>query len=145
MSEQVDISGKCLCGAVTFTAQADSPHLGACHCSMCRKWTGGPLLEVECGISVQFEGEENIRVYDSSEWGERGFCSKCGSSLFYRVKENGSTGIAAGLIDNMSGFSMIAQVCIDDKPPYYSFAEKTREITCAEMFALFEASRTQDS
>jgi hypothetical protein len=104
---------------------------------MCRKWGSGPFLEVECGTSVQFEGEENITVYDSSAWGERGFCSGCGSNLFYRIKESGSTGIAAGLIDNLDGFSMIAQVCIEEKPAYYSFAEKTRELTCEEMFALF--------
>lgn len=138
MTNKVDISGKCLCGAVTFKAKADGPHLGACHCSMCRKWCSGPFLEIECGTDVRFEGEENITVFDSSEWGERGFCSKCGSNLFYRIKRNGSTGIAAGLVDDMSGFSMYAQVCIDDKPPYYSFADKTKDYTCQEMFDMFE-------
>lgn len=137
MPEPVKISGKCLCQAVSFTANAEGPHLGACHCSMCRKWGSGAFLEVECGTSVRFEGEGNIAVYNSSEWGERGFCSKCGSNLFYRIKKSGSTGVAAGLIDDLSGFSMIAQVCIEEKPAYYSFAEKTRELTCDEMFALF--------
>lgn len=145
MSEQVDISGKCLCGAVRFTAQTASRHFGACHCSMCRKWGSGPFMEVECGTSVRFEGEENITVFNSSEWGERGFCAKCGTNLFYRIKESGSTGIAAGVIDDMTGFEMIAQVCIDDKPPYYSFAEKTRELTCADMFELFEASKNKEA
>lgn len=137
MTEKIDISGKCLCGAVRFTANSESPHLGACHCTMCRKWGSGPFLEIECGTSVRFEDEQNITVYSSSEWGERGFCSKCGSNLFYRIKESGSTGVAAGLIDDLSGFSMIAQVCVDDKPDYYSFAQKTKEFTCEEMFALF--------
>ena len=136
MSEKVEISGKCLCGSVTFSAKAEGPYFGACHCSMCRKWGSGPFLEIECGTDVWFKGEENIRVYSSSRWGERGFCARCGSNLFYRVTESGRTGIAAGLADDLSGFSMIAQVCTDDKPPYYSFAEKTKEYTCAEMFAL---------
>lgn len=137
MSEPVAISGKCLCGAVTFTATANEAHFGACHCTMCRRWGSGPFLEIECGTNVAFKGEEHIKIYDSSEWGERGFCGECGSNLFYRIKESGSTGVAAGLVDDMSGFTMIAQVCIDDKPPYYSFAEKTKEFTCQQMFDLF--------
>lgn len=137
MTDQVDIAGKCLCGAVSFTAQTASRHFGACHCGMCRKWGSGPFMEIECGTSVRFEGEEHIKVYDSSEWGERGFCRECGSNLFYRIKESGSTGMAAGLVDDMTGFTMIAQVCIDDKPAYYSFVEKTRELTCQQMFDLF--------
>jgi len=141
MSDPVDISGKCLCGSVSFTAKTASRHFGACHCSMCRRWGSGAFLEVECGTSVHFIGEENITVYNSSEWGERGFCSKCGSNLFYRIKTNGSTGVSAGLIDDMTGFSMIAQVCIDEKPPYYSFADKTRELTCQQMFDLVSGAK----
>ncbi|NIT13149.1 MAG: GFA family protein, partial [Candidatus Dadabacteria bacterium] len=52
---------------------------------MCRKWCGGPLMAVNCGTDVTFEGEDNITVYDSSSWAERGFCSGCGSHLFYRL------------------------------------------------------------
>jgi len=137
MPDKVDISGKCLCGAVSFKAKAEGRHLGACHCDMCRKWCSGPFLEIECGSDVNFKGENHISVYSSSDWGERGFCKTCGSNLFYRLKDSGSTGVAAGLVDDLSGFTMIAQVCIDDKPPYYSFAEKTKKLACAEMFALY--------
>lgn len=133
----VDISGRCLCGAVTFTAQTPSRHFGACHCDMCRKWGSGAYLEVECGTSVKFTGEDNIGVYRSSDWAERGFCKTCGSNLFYRLKETGSTSVSAGLIDDMADFTMIAQVCIDEKPDYYSFAEDTKKYTRQEMFDLF--------
>jgi len=36
-------------------------------------------LAVDCGEDVAFEGEENISVFSSSEWAERGFCNKCGA------------------------------------------------------------------
>ena len=71
--------GSCLCGAVHFTAAHCDNHVGACHCNMCRKWGGGPFLEVACGNEVSFEGEDNISVYQSSDWAERGFCKNCGS------------------------------------------------------------------
>lgn len=50
-------NGKCLCGAVTFSAEAVDPHLHACHCSMCRGWAGGPMLAATAS-GVTFGGEE---------------------------------------------------------------------------------------
>ena len=62
-------SGKCLCGAITFTAKDVKPNLGACHCGMCRQWGGGPFLALDTGAAVEFTGSELITVYKSSEWG----------------------------------------------------------------------------
>ena len=42
------MSGGCLCGAVRFTAAPANHEVGACHCSMCRKWTAGPFLVLDC-------------------------------------------------------------------------------------------------
>ena len=44
--------GHCLCGGVKITARAASNHVGACHCTMCRRWGGGPLMEIDCGTDV---------------------------------------------------------------------------------------------
>jgi hypothetical protein len=70
-------TGTCLCGAVTFTADI-KPKISACHCGMCRKWTGGVFLTVQAR-DVRFTGEDAIATYTSSDWAERGFCSRCGS------------------------------------------------------------------
>lgn len=137
MTENIEVSGKCLCGAVAFSAKIAEPHVGACHCTMCRKWGGGPFLEVDCGSDVSYKGAENISTFSSSDWAERGFCSRCGSNLFYRLKETGQTMMAVGLLDDQSGLNMNRQVFIDEKPAYYSFAEKTEEMTGAEVFAMF--------
>ena len=79
-------TGRCLCGTVNFEAENVDTHVHGCHCSMCRNWSGGPVLAANAG-SVVFGGSEHIGRYDSSEWAERGFCSRCGSNLFYRLKE----------------------------------------------------------
>ena len=125
--------GKCLCGAVQFTAKDISKNVDACHCGMCRRWGGGPLMAVSCGTEVAFEGEENITVYNSSDWAERGFCKKCGSHLFYRLKEINEHQIPAGLFNNQASFNFDLQVFIDRKPSFYSFANKTNEMTEAEV------------
>ncbi len=125
--------GRCLCGAVKFTAKNINNNVAACHCGMCRRWGGGPLIAVSCGIEVAFEGEENITVYNSSDWAERGFCKKCGSHLFYRLKEINEHQMPAGLFDNQGSFNFDLQVFIDRKPSFYSFANKTNEMTEAEV------------
>lgn len=140
MSSASVVRGQCLCGAISLTATSTNKHLGACHCNMCRHWGGGPLLAVECGSDVTFDGEENIGVYQSSEWAERGFCKKCGSHLFYRLKQNQQYYIPAGIFNDSEGFVFDHQVFIDDKPEYYSFANETENLTGEEVFALFASS-----
>jgi len=127
-------SGSCLCGAVRFTANNPSNTVGACHCGMCRKWGGGPFMEIDCGTDITFEGEDNITVYNSSSWAERGFCKKCGSHLFYRLKESRQHMVPVGLFGDQSSFVFDHQVFIDKKPSFYSFSNKTKNMTEAEIF-----------
>ena len=140
MSDVFEGKGSCLCGAVHFKASNASKSVGACHCGMCRKWVGGPLIVVPCNSEVSFEGEENISVFNSSDWAERGFCKLCGSHLFYRLKENRHHFIPAGLFEDQKRFIFERQAYIDKKPPYYSFANKTSNMTEAETVERFGAS-----
>ena len=89
MDESRRLSGHCLCGDVRVLAQAVSRRVGFCHCGMCRSWSGGPLLAVDCGTEVSFEGADRIGNHASSDWAERGFCKRCGSHLFFRLKATG--------------------------------------------------------
>lgn len=140
MSERVELQGACLCGKVRVAVKAANRSVGACHCSMCRKWNGGPLLAIECGGDVSFEGEEHVAVFGSSEWAERGFCANCGSHLFYRLKEGGLYAVPVGLFDDSEPFVFDHQVFIDEKPAFYAFANQTRNLTGAELFAQHGAS-----
>lgn len=137
MSEGSNRTGRCLCGAVKFEASNVSRSLGACHCSMCRRWTGGPFLAVDCGSEVKFAGEANITVFNSSDWADRGFCKKCGSNLFYRLKGVEQYQIPPGLFDNDSGLEFNHQVFVDERPEYYEFSNKTSNMTGPEVYAKY--------
>ena len=134
MSDKTKGNGSCLCSAIHFTAKNIGNSVGACHCGMCRKWGGAPLMAVNCGTDVSFEGEDNISVFSSSDWAERGFCSQCGSHLFYRLKQSKQYIMPAGLFEDQEMFVFDNQVFIDKKPSFYSFANKTNNMTEAEMF-----------
>ena len=137
MSEVTKAIGRCLCGSVRITVKNISQHVGACHCNSCRKWGGGPLMAVDCGADVSFEGEENVSVFNSSAWAERGFCNKCGSHLFYRLKETKQHIMPVGLFDHQDRFVFDHQVFIDEKPSFYCFSNETDDMTGAEVFAKF--------
>jgi len=100
----------------------------------------GAFMEIDCGTEVSFEGEESITVYNSSDWAERGFCNKCGSHLFYRLKESKQHMMAVGLFDDQEGLTFQSQVFIDKKPSFYSFANETNNMTEAEIFEMYGPS-----
>ncbi len=132
-----EAKGRCLCGSVRVTVGNMKNSVDACHCGMCRRWGGGPLLSVRCGSDIAFEGRENITVYDSSDWADRGFCKSCGSHLFYRLKDSNKYEIPAGLFVDQKDFSLDLQVFIDMKPSFYSFANETKEMTEAQVIEMF--------
>jgi len=129
------MTGHCLCGAVTFTAEIGH-QIGACHCGQCRRWASGPYFAV-AAKSVRFEGAENIGRYQSSGWAERGFCKTCGGNLFYRMVKEDRYMMAVGAFDDQSGFELARQVFIDEKPGYYSFAQETATSTGDDFFTRY--------
>jgi hypothetical protein len=130
------MEGKCLCGAVSIQAQ-EVKNVEACHCGMCRKWGGGPFLSIQCGADVKFSGTENIAEFDSSAWASRAFCKTCGTHLYYFFKPAKSYAVPAGLFQYQDGLCFKEQIFIDRKPDYYDFANKTENLTEAQVFQKF--------
>ncbi len=137
MESGTEHHGACLCGAVRVAAKVKSNSIEACHCTMCRKWGGGPFLSVECDSHVQFEGADSITTFDSSDWADRGFCRECGTHLFYRLKQEAHYAIPVGLFENGNEWVLSEQIYIDEKPAFYSFAEATRDFTGVEIRARY--------
>ena len=130
------MAGGCLCGQVRFAAMPASDDMSVCHCGMCRRWTGGVFMGVDCGDSVVLEGAPKLGIYRSSDYGERVFCPECGTSLFWRMKDGSKTEVAMSALDDPSRFGLKTEVFIDAKPPGYAFANKTRQLTQADFLAM---------
>ena len=117
------IRGSCLCGAVRL--EIDEPlekEPEACHCSQCRKQTGSYLIAVNVRRSaLRIEGGESIAWYQSSEAVRRGFCSVCGSTLFWNPTREGYewTGVALGCIDTPLNLRIAKHTFVGDKGGYY--------------------------
>ncbi|MEP9371708.1 GFA family protein [Mesorhizobium sp. KR1-2] len=139
MNETQRLTGRCLCGAVSFTAVPSKMEMDVCHCGMCRRWSGGAFMAIGCGKSVEIVDETDLGVYRSSEWGERAFCKKCGSSLFWRGVHDGSVAVSMQAFSEPERFNFVEEIFIDDKPANYAFANETRRLTGAEVVAAYAA------
>lgn len=126
---------QCLCGAVQLDVQFSARKFGTCHCSMCRRWTGGTFLAVECD-EVSVRDEQALGVYSSSEWGDRCFCKTCGSTVMWRAKDGSFLSVSLQAFSDPSSFEFVSQIFIDEKPSSYSFSEATHNMTGEEFIAM---------
>ncbi|SLN42033.1 GFA family protein [Ruegeria meonggei] len=142
-----ELQGQCMCGAVTVTATPARDALGACHCDQCRRWTSSMLVTFQAEPGYAALGP--VKVFTSSDWAERAFCAECGSALWYRItlpgEMHGHTQIAAGLFDNGAGHSLQLELFIDKKPDGYAFAGERRQMTTAEVEAMYALPEEGDS
>lgn len=79
------LTGSCLCGGVRFEVASPFQRLSACHCTSCKKISGGGgtasgRARTE-DISV-LEGRGLITTYEPDEGTKKSFCSRCGTNLF---------------------------------------------------------------
>lgn len=136
MARQREITGRCLCGVVTFKMQPAEPHFDACHCGMCRRWAGGPAFTVKAAAPPEITGEAEIAVYKSSDWGERHFCRNCGTHLFVTAPAFDYFGVSLGALDDTIGLDFRLEIFVDCKPASYDFANDTTRLTEAEFLQM---------
>ncbi|MEL6596152.1 MAG: GFA family protein [Pseudomonadota bacterium] len=133
----MSLTGSCLCGASTFEAELGPQGAGICHCGMCRKWSGGIYMSVDCGASVKFVESAPLGSYKGSEWGERVFCKECGSSLLWQTQDGKNQHVSIQCFDDPSQFDLGLEIYIDRKPSNYALEGTRKTMTEAEVEAMF--------
>jgi len=85
------------------------------------------------------QGGESLTWFRGSEWAERGFCNKCGTSLFYRLANQPElfTAIAIDALDDADGFALQRHIYVDAQPDRYAFADSQPRVTEKELLAEF--------
>lgn len=121
------ITGSCLCGAVRL--EIDEPlekAPEACHCTQCRKQTGNYFVGVNVRRSaLRVAGEPHLSWFASSAQVQRGFCSVCGSVLFWKPTIPGYewTGVTLGCLDTRMTMSVAKHTFVADKGSYYEIRD----------------------
>jgi hypothetical protein len=117
------MNGTCLCGGVSFEVEGTLERAPeACHCSQCRKQTSHFFAAVNVRrTALTLRGGDKVTWYRSSAQVQRGFCSVCGSALFWNPTIEGYEwiGIAMGLFDSPTGTRLAKHTFVGDKGDYY--------------------------
>ena len=127
-------TGRCLCGAVRVTVTAPLDAISACHCDMCRRWSGS----VQMGIAVDSDHVKvsgPVKRHQSSSFAERAWCDHCGSALWLRDTSGANARfieLVPGLFDNAGGASLVREVYADKCPTGYAFRGDHNRITKAD-------------
>jgi hypothetical protein len=125
MSPADAFEGGCLCGAVRYRATTPPVRGVICHCPMCRRHSGAPVLAF-----VHFPARDFTWLlgaparYRSSEFAERGFCAKCGSTLSMHEEVLADrVQIAVGSLDDPARVRIDDHVWTKDRIPWFDVAD----------------------
>jgi hypothetical protein len=118
-------NGSCLCGGVSYTLSGDLRPSVACHCLQCRKTSGHYVSATQVGPEqLSFIKNETLTWYQSTPEAQRGFCNRCGSSLFWNhVDDKGAVSVMSGTIDGATGIDTSKHIFTAFKGDYYDIAD----------------------
>ncbi|MEX0696941.1 MAG: GFA family protein [Dongiaceae bacterium] len=85
MTATSSYSGGCLCGAVRYRAEGPPRSVVYCHCRMCQRAAGAPVVPWATFPAAGFAvSAGDIAEFASSPGARRGFCKRCGTPLTFR-------------------------------------------------------------
>ena len=126
-------SGGCACGALRFDSIADPVDGGYCHCRLCQKTNGAPVLAWASFPIAAFRYTQGVPArFASSPTGLREFCAACGTPLAFRMAVNPATvNVYVGALDDPNACpprqhvwcdSAISWFTVEDRLPRYAQA-----------------------
>ena len=118
------LRGSCQCGSVRFETTDVPTSPTACHCTQCRKQSGHHFASANVRkASLSLSGAEHVTWYRSSEKVRRGFCSRCGSWLFWEPVFHDWTSVALGAFDGATNLKLERHIFVAEKGDYYELCD----------------------
>ncbi len=114
------LTGKCLCGEISFAADGDVPVMANCHCTDCRQSTGSAFAALmfmkESDVTVTGTPKTFQHASDAGTTMTKHFCGTCGTPLFTQNSARaGMLGLRAGLINEQAEFAPKVNVYTSSK------------------------------
>ena len=116
MGEQAEITGRCLCGAISLSAGAPLYAPTLCHCASCRRASGSHAVGwVTVAASAFSFTQGRPKAYHSSPEVIRTFCGTCGSPLTYEHRRRpGEIDLTIGSLDLAEKYAPADHIWMQD-------------------------------
>ena len=120
----MSVKGSCECQSVVFELTGELRDVVFCHCSQCRKTAGHYWAATQVSKeNLNLIKAMSLRWYDSSDKARRGFCSLCGSSIFYERKGIDKISVAAGSLETPTSLDRMRHIYVASKGDYYDISD----------------------
>ena len=118
--KKLSLKASCLCGGIKLKTQGYHRNVQNCHCVQCMKTHGhhAAYTNVE-ERNVKFLKKRTLKWFKSSKRAKRGFCNKCGASLFFKIKDAKTISIAAGMFNKPIKLKTTMNIFVKGKSDYY--------------------------
>ncbi len=118
--KKLSLKASCLCGGIQLRTQGYHQNVHNCHCIQCLKTHGhyAAYTNVE-ERNVRFFKKRTLKWFKSSQRAKRGFCNKCGASLFFKIMGVKTINIAAGMFNRPVKLKTTMNIFVKGKSDYY--------------------------
>ena len=117
-------NGGCLCGAVRYQVTGPLRDIVNCYCSMCQHLHGSFGAHSKAKkTDIHITEKRGLAWYATSERARRGFCSECGSTLFWEPVSQDATGIVAGTLDHPIDLKVIGHIFVGEKADFVTISD----------------------
>ena len=112
--------GKCLCGGIRFSTKGFHREVSNCHCIQCMKTHGNFAAYTRVNDNcLNFLNKKTLKWFKSSNKAKRGFCSRCGASIFFKVNKSKTISISAGMFDKSLKVKSNKNIFVKKRLKYY--------------------------
>ena len=124
------LKASCLCGGIKLKTQGYHRNIQNCHCIQCMKTHGhhAAYTNVE-ERNVKFLKKRTLKWFKSSKRAKRGFCNKCGASLFFKFIGARNISIAAGMFNRPVKLKTTMNIFVKKKSDYYKLDNRIPKFT----------------
>lgn len=118
------MTGGCACGAVRYRAEAPPDDVAWCACRTCQRSVGAPMVAWASfpapprGLALPLRIDGPVAWARSSRHADRGFCPRCGTSLFWRGTDGRCVDITLASLDAPDGLTPTHTIHAADARPW---------------------------
>ena len=119
-------TGGCLCGGVRYRIDGDCRDIVCCHCENCRRTHGhvAAYTALDQSALTLVTAHTLQWFHDLSPDTYRGFCNRCGASLFWDARDDRKRiSVAAGSLDDSGSLQTIGHVFVAEAGTYYEISD----------------------